>query len=142
MKVAGAGVQLGLGALFGAALGRSGAADFDAMVRMFRFEEAHLFLVAIVTTSSAAIGLFALLRSRFGEGVRAVARQIHPGSVPGGVLFGVGWGLSGSCPGTVLVQLGSGHLIAGLTLAGILLGNWLFERFAVGRFGLTGDSCG
>jgi uncharacterized membrane protein YedE/YeeE len=141
MKAAAAVLQLGLGSCFGVALARSGAADFDAMVRMFRFEEAHLFLVAIVTTLTASLGLFALLRSRFGDGVRVVSREIHPGSVPGGVLFGIGWGLSGSCPGTVLVQIGSGHVIAVLTLAGILLGNWLFERFAAGRFGLDSDSC-
>jgi uncharacterized membrane protein YedE/YeeE len=142
MKAAAALVQLGLGGCFGVALARSGAADFDAMVRMFRFEEAHLFLVAGVTTLTAWVGLFALLRSRFGDGVRVVSRDIHPGSVPGGVLFGIGWGVSGSCPGTVLAQIGSGHLIALVTLTGILLGNGLFERFAAGRFGLNHDSCG
>jgi len=141
MKAAGALVQLGLGTLFGVVLASSGAADFDAMVRMFRFEEGHLFLMAIVTTLISSVGLLALLRSPLGDGVRAFSRQLHPGSVPGGVLFGVGWGLSGSCPGTVLVQIGSGHVIAVLTLAGILLGNWSFERFLAGRFGLTRDSC-
>lgn len=141
MRAAAALLQLALGALFGIAVAKSGAADFDAMVRMFRFEEAHLFLVAIVTTLTGALGLFVLFRSRLGEGVRVVLRSVHVGSVPGGVLFGVGWGLSGSCPGTVLVQIGRGHVIAVLTLSGIVIGNWLFERYASGRFGLTRDSC-
>jgi uncharacterized membrane protein YedE/YeeE len=134
--------QLGLGALFGAALLRSGAADFDAMVRMFLFQDAHLFALAGATTLVAYLGLILLLRSRHGSGVQALSRPIHRGSVLGGVLFGVGWGLSGTCPGTALAQLGSGRVIAVATVLGIVLGNWLFERFASRYFGPATDSCG
>jgi uncharacterized membrane protein YedE/YeeE len=137
----GALLQLALGALFGAALTSTGAADFDAMMRMFLFEEAHLFLLAGVTTVVAAGGLALLLRSSLAEGVRALPRRVHRGSVIGGVLFGVGWGLSGSCPGTALSQIGSGHTVALLTATGVLLGNGLFERSLAGRFGLSRDAC-
>lgn len=141
MKVLAAWVQLGLGAVFGAALLRSGASDFDAMVRMFGFAEVHLFGLGLVTTVVAALGLFGLSRSKVGEGVRMPSRPIQRGSVAGGLLFGVGWGLSGSCPGTVLAQLGSGHWVALITLVGVLLGNVLFERVLARRFGLISDSC-
>jgi uncharacterized membrane protein YedE/YeeE len=137
----GAVLQLVLGALFGAALAGTGAADFDAMVRMFLFEEAHLFLLAGMTTAVAAAGIALLLRSPLGEGVRALPRRVHRGSVLGGVIFGIGWGLSGSCPGTTLAQLGAGHTVALLTAAGVLLGNGLFERVFAGRFGLSRDAC-
>lgn len=137
----GALLQLGLGALFGIALFTSGAADFDAMLRMFHFEEVHLFALAAVTTLVAWLGLGALSRSRAGEGVRMLARPVHAGSISGGVVFGVGWGLSGSCPGTALAQLGSGHVISLVTVGGVLLGNWIFERWLSGRFGLTKNSC-
>jgi uncharacterized protein len=137
----GALVQLVLGACFGVALLQTGAADFDAMVRMFAFEEAQLFALAGATTLVAALGLWLLSRSSLSSGVRMLSRTLHRGSVPGGVLFGLGWGLSGSCPGTVLAQLGSGRVIAAITLCGILLGNWLFERFVAGRYGLAADSC-
>ncbi|HEY3500983.1 MAG TPA: DUF6691 family protein [Polyangiaceae bacterium] len=137
----GALLQLGLGALFGIALFTSGASDFDAMLRMFHFQEAHLFALAAMTTCVAWLGLRLLLRSPAGEGVRAMARPIHRGSVAGGVVFGVGWGLSGSCPGTVLAQLGAGHVIALVTAGGVLLGNWIFERWFSGRYGLAKNSC-
>jgi uncharacterized membrane protein YedE/YeeE len=137
----GALVQLVLGACFGVALLRTGAADFDAMLRMFAFEEAHLFALAALTTLVAAVGLWLLARSAAGRGVRMVSRAVQRGSVAGGVLFGIGWGLSGSCPGTVLAQLGSGHVSAGFTLCGVLLGNWIFERFVAGRLGLSVDTC-
>jgi uncharacterized protein len=137
----GALIQLAFGALFGLTLLATGAADFDAMERMFLFRDAHLFLLAGMTTLVSFVGLYFLLRSRVAEGVRAQPRAIHRGSIPGGVLFGIGWGLSGSCPGTALAQLGSGHVIALVTAAGIVLGNWLFERYLSGRFGVSADSC-
>jgi uncharacterized protein len=137
----GALLELALGALFGAVLTATGAADFDAMVRMFLFAEAHLFLLAAMTTVVAAVGIAVLLRSRLGHGVRAMPRRVHRGSVLGGVIFGVGWGLSGSCPGTALSQLGSGHTVALFTVTGVLLGNALFERVISGRFGLSRDAC-
>jgi uncharacterized membrane protein YedE/YeeE len=123
------------------ALTGTGAADFDAMVRMFMFDEAHLFLLAAMTTAVAALGIAVLLRSPLGEGVRAMPRRIHRGSVLGGIIFGVGWGLSGSCPGTALAQIGSGHTVALVTAAGVLLGNGLFERVISGKFGLSRDAC-
>lgn len=134
-------VQLALGALFGMVLTGTGAADFDAMVRMFMFDEAHLFLLAAMTTLAGAVGIALLLRSPLGEGVRALPRRVHRGSVLGGVIFGVGWGLSGSCPGTALAQIGSGHTVALFTAAGVLLGNVLFERVIAGRLGLSRDAC-
>jgi len=138
----GAVVQLLLGATFGVILLRTGAADFDAIVRMFAFEEAHLFALSAVATAVAALGLWLLARSPAGAALRGRPRAVHWGSIPGGLLFGVGWGLSGSCPGTVLAQLGSGRLIAACTVVGVLLGNWLFERFVARRVDAPVDSCG
>ena len=90
---------------------------------------------------SALSGIALLLRSPLGEGVRALPRRVHRGSVLGGVIFGVGWGLSGACPGTALAQIGSGHSVALVTAAGVLLGNGLFERVISGKFGLSRDAC-
>jgi len=137
----GALVQLGMGGLFGAVLARSGAADFDAMERMFLFEDGHLFALGAASTACAALGLFLLRRSPWASGVRMPARLVQRGSVLGGVVFGLGWGLSGTCPGTALVQLGSGQLVALATVAGIVLANWLYGVLRLERFGLPRDGC-
>lgn len=137
----GALVQLGFGGLFGAVLARSGAADFDAMERMFLFEEGHLFALGAATTACAALGLFLLRRTRWASGVRMPARLVQRGSVLGGVIFGLGWALSGTCPGTALVQLGSGQVVALATVIGIVLANWLYAAFRLERLGLPRDGC-
>jgi uncharacterized membrane protein YedE/YeeE len=139
--VRGALLQLGFGGLFGAVLARNGAADFDTMERMFLFEDSHLFAVAAVSTASAALGLFLLRRSPWFSGVRTPVRPLQRGSVLGGLVFGVGWGVSGTCPGTALAQLGSGHLVALITIFGIVTGTWLYSKMGLSRFGFPRDGC-
>jgi len=103
----------------------NGAADFDAMTEMFLFEQFHLFGVGMVSVLLSALALWFLRkRQRAADGtrIRFVARPVHRGTVYGAILFGLGWGVSGACPGTALVQLGQGHLIALATVMGILSG--------------------
>ncbi|MCL4756590.1 MAG: YeeE/YedE family protein [Myxococcales bacterium] len=50
-------------------------------------------------------------------------RAFHRGSVPGGILFGVGWAVSGACPSIALVSLGEGQFAAIATLIGLFAGN-------------------
>lgn len=60
-----------------------------------------------------------LLGSRFGLPASA---RIEPSLVLGSAVFGVGWGLSGFCPGGVLPVLGTGGTKPALFLAGLLIG--------------------
>ncbi len=59
-------------------------------------------------------------------------RRIDARLVGGGVLFGIGWGIAGFCPGPALVALGSGMgaaaVFVGAMLAGMLLHDRLLER--------------
>ncbi len=51
---------------------------------------------------------------------------MHRGTVVGGLLFGVGWSITGMCPGPILVNIGEGKLYAIGALAGALAGAALF----------------
>lgn len=48
--------------------------------------------------------------------------------VGGSVLFGIGWGIAGICPGPAVVLLGSGSLKALIFFAAMLAGMWLYKR--------------
>jgi uncharacterized protein len=54
---------------------------------------------------------------------RAIDRRL----VFGGVLFGIGWGLAGFCPGPAVVALGAGHLKAVAFIAAMMTGMLAFE---------------
>jgi uncharacterized membrane protein YedE/YeeE len=115
-------------AVFGLALGlvlaRSGFTDLDELHRMFLLQNGRLLLTYLGGVAVAGAG-FALLASR---GPALPSRPVHPGTVPGGILFGVGWALSGGCPAAVLVQLGEGKPLALATALGILGGTWAAQR--------------
>ena len=46
----------------------------------------------------------------------------------GGILFGIGWGLAGICPGPSLVLLGTGAWKALVFVGAMLAGMWIFEK--------------
>jgi uncharacterized protein len=46
--------------------------------------------------------------------------------IPGGIFFGLGWGLVGSCPGPIFILLGAGIFPVVLVLIGALIGTILY----------------
>ena len=120
----------GFGLLFGFVLSRVGATDMDAIAGMFLLTDLHLVGVIGGAVVVAGVGL-ALLRRRSGGQALIQPKPMKPGLVVGAALFGAGWALTGTCPGTGLAQLGEGHLMAVFTLAGILAGSGLYRAIGV-----------
>lgn len=119
------------GLLLGFSLSHIGFGDFGEVHRMFTFADLRLVLTFAGAVALCAAG-FAVVARRW----QFVPRPAQTASAVGGLVFGLGWALSGACPGIVLVQLGEGRLMAGLTLGGIFAGTWLFgvaqRRFGIG----------
>jgi uncharacterized membrane protein YedE/YeeE len=114
-----------LGTLFGWILSRSGAADYDYIQAMFRFENFQLYGIIGTAVLVTAPGLLLLKRYPFmlsGRPFSVKAKPLHPGNVAGGVLFGIGWSITGMCPGPILVNVGEGKVYAVAALAGALCG--------------------
>jgi hypothetical protein len=125
------------GTAFGFVLSRSGASDYDFIQKMFLFESFQLYGIIGVAVAVTAPGLWLLKRSGrtlLGEPLRVRDKPRHPGNIVGGILFGIGWSVTGMCPGPVLVNVGEGKLYALGALAGVLVGAALFgvlyERLA------------
>lgn len=123
-------VFVAFGIAFGFTLARARVTDYDVIAAMFRLAEFHLFGVIGGAIATAAVGLW-LLRRAGGQTVTGAPVEVrrkpwHPGAVWGGLVLGAGWALSGACPGTSLVQVGEGRLVAVFTVAGILAGTYLY----------------
>ena len=122
---------LPLGALFGFLLSRGGATTYDFYAKLFLFQDAQLFWV-IATAVVVGAPLVQLLRRLevralfSGKPIEFQPKPMKPGLLAGALLLGVGWGLAAACPGTVLTMLGEGKLAGLFTIAGILLGTWLY----------------
>ena len=120
-------IFLGLGALFGFLLTRAGATDPQLIADLFLFRDFHLMIVitAAIATGTLGIQLLRRLQARSLTDARPIQfkpKAFRPGLVAGALIFGIGWGLTGSCPGTATTMIGEGKLFAAFTVAGILIG--------------------
>ncbi|MFF9122725.1 YeeE/YedE thiosulfate transporter family protein [Streptomyces sp. NPDC014889] len=123
------------GLALGFTVSNIGFGDYAELNRMFTFQDLRMFLsfagaVAIIVVA------FALLR------VRRTPGRIHAGVIPGAVLFGTGWAISGGCPAIPIVQVAAGYLPALVTIAGVAVGIWLCRWANARFFHLDRGSCG
>ncbi|RJQ11066.1 MAG: hypothetical protein C4558_03610 [Dehalococcoidia bacterium] len=118
-------LYLVLGTVFGFVLSRSGAADYDFIQGMFLLTNFQLYGIIGSAVAITAPSLWLLKRygkTLTGQPLVIELKPGHRGNVIGGVLFGVGWSISGMCPGPILVSIGEGKVYALAVLAGSLIG--------------------
>lgn len=127
--------------IFGVALGLTvsavGFTDYDQLHAMLTLADLRMFL-SFVGAVALSSGAFYLLRK-----ARPLPRRmIHRGIIPGGVMFGVGWAIAGACPGVVLAQIGQGKAWALVSLAGLLLGTFAYQKIHQRWFSFDRGTCG
>lgn len=118
---------LGIGIFFGIVLFKSEAASWFRIYEMFQFKSFHMYGII---GSAVVLGIFLIqfikkskLSSTTGEPIvvapkeKGVARYLL-----GGIIFGLGWALSGACPGPMFVLLGAGYLPIIIVIIASLLG--------------------
>jgi uncharacterized protein len=119
-----------VGTYFGIVLVKSEVVSWFRINRMFHFEEAHMYLIIASAIAVGALSIFLIRRLRlttvFGEPIAPEGKPFQKGMVIGGALFGMGWAITGACPGPIYAQIGSGHLAAVATLVGALAGMYLY----------------
>lgn len=111
------------GLAFGFILSRIGFSDFGEVHSMFLFADLRLFLTFCSGVALSFVGFMALTR------ISEIPRTaFHPGNIMGGILFGMGWALTGACPSILLVQVGEGQLAGLATLSGAIAGMMVYPR--------------
>ncbi len=118
-------LYVALGLVFGLALSRSGAADYNFIQAMFLFESFQLYGIigsAVVITAPLLYLLKRYGHTITGTPITIELKALNRGTIYGGLLFGVGWSITGMCPGPIVVNVGEGKLYALAALAGALVG--------------------
>jgi len=125
------------GVLFGFGLALSGMARPEVVLSFLQLSNFGLLLV--MASSLLVLRLVFWLAPRLrrtsllGEPFSTEVKPFHRGLIPGAVIFGVGWGLSGVCPGAALASLGLGNWPILLAIMSMLLGAWIHGVRAEGR---------
>ena len=98
---------------------------------MFRFQAFHMYGVI---GSAIVVGLVSIqlikrnrLKSMDGEPIMIADKKFNHGIWIGGFIFGLGWALTGACPGPLFAQLGSGVGSAAVLILAALAGTWTYS---------------
>lgn len=120
-----------IGTVFGITLLKADAVSWFRMQEMFRFQGFQMFGIFMTAIPTAAISVFLLKKFKVktldGKPIEIPKKKFNWGYVYGSLLFGIGWGLTGACPGPIYVQIGSGLTIAFVTLLSALAGTWVYS---------------
>ncbi len=126
----------GFGLVLGYCLERIGFASFNEVHRLFVFADFRLlftFMGAVAITMAGCL--------LFARGRTLTLRPYHKGSIAGGILFGAGWAITGTCPTAALIYVGIGHVPALATVAGIVAGMFVYHRLKPRFFRWSTGGC-
>jgi uncharacterized membrane protein YedE/YeeE len=120
-----------LGTLFGIILTKSEVVSWFRIQEMFRFQSFHMYGVIGSAILVGVISIQLIKRNRFkslnGELITLADKKFNHGTWIGGFLFGLGWALTGACPGPLFAQLGSGVGSAAVLILAALAGTWTYS---------------
>lgn len=120
-----------MGIMFGFLMSKAGATTYDYHAKMFLFIDLQLMQVIGTAVVVSMIGVFLMKKYHVnsistGMEVDFVKKPYQQGLIAGAFLFGIGWAMTASCPGTVPAMIGEGKISAVFTLTGLLLGTMAY----------------
>jgi uncharacterized membrane protein YedE/YeeE len=120
-----------VGFVFGIVLTKSEAVSWYRIYEMFQFQSFHMYGIISVAIATGIIGIQLIKRNKIKalDGTAIVIKDKDNSTaryVFGGIFFGLGWGLVGSCPGPIFILLGAGFLPVIVVFIGALVGTTLY----------------
>lgn len=120
-----------VGFVFGIVLTKSEAVSWYRIYEMFHFQSFHMYGIISIAIATGIIGIQLIKRNNIKalDGSAIVIKDKDNSTtryIFGGIFFGLGWGLVGSCPGPIFILLGAGFLPVIVVFIGALLGTTLY----------------
>ena len=120
-----------VGLVFGIVLTKSEAVSWYRIYEMFHFQSFHMFGIIMSAIIVGVIGLQLFKRGNVKDinGEPIIVPNKDKGFTNyfvGGTLFGLGWGMIGTCPGPIFILIGAGFWGIGVVLLGSLIGTYVY----------------
>ena len=120
-----------LGMVFGTVLYKSEVVSWFRIQEMFRFESVHMYGIIGSAVLVGMVSVMILTRLQVtafsGEPIQIPKKRYHHGYWIGGILFGMGWALTGACPGPMFTHLGAGTSVIIVAIFSALAGTWVYS---------------
>jgi uncharacterized membrane protein YedE/YeeE len=121
------------GVLFGFGLAFGGMSKQEIVLSFLQLEDLGLLLLlggsALVTAVTINLIPKILKKPILGGEFKKRTRTLSKRTIIGAIIFGVGWGISGLCPGSAIASLGIGNLPSLIGIAGMFLGAYIMGRY-------------
>jgi uncharacterized membrane protein YedE/YeeE len=121
---------MAVGILFGIVFVKAEIISWFRIQEMFRLQSFHMFGII---GSAVAVGMISVLiikkfdiRTLSGDRIEFRKKNFSKGQIYGGLLFGLGWAVTGACPGPLFAQIGTGASVVIITFLSALAGTWLY----------------
>ena len=122
-----------VGLAFGIVFVKAEIISWFRIQEMFRLQSFHMYGVI---GSAVAVGMISVwlikkfgIKTMYGEKIEFHKRTFNKGQVYGGLLFGLGWAITGACPGPLFAQIGTGATVVAVTLLSAVAGTWVYGYF-------------
>jgi uncharacterized protein len=122
-----------VGIIFGIAFTKTELISWFRMQEMFRLQ--NFFMFGVMGTA-IVIGIVSVwlikrfnVKTIYGEKIEFHKKKFNKGQVIGGLIFGLGWAMTGACPGPLFAQIGAGFFVVGVVLLSAIAGTWVYGYF-------------
>ncbi|HEY8954389.1 DUF6691 family protein [Chitinophaga sp.] len=118
------------GTFFGIVLIKAQVISWFRIQEMFQLTSFHMYGVIGTAVITGIISLQLIKRFKIktiqGEPIYVAPKTFNKGQIIGGLIFGVGWAITGACPGPLFAQIGMGFTVVGVTLLSAIAGTWIY----------------
>ncbi len=122
-----------VGTIFGIVFVKAEIVSWFRIQEMFRLQS--FFMYGVIGTA-IVVGMFSIylikrfkIKSFYGEMISIEDKKFNKGQIYGGLIFGIGWAITGACPGPLFAQIGSGFLVVFVTFVSAIAGTWVYGYF-------------
>lgn len=122
---------LAVGILFGIVMTKSEAISWFRIQEMFRFQSFHMYGIIGVAVVMGALIHFMIkkydVKNIFGDVIKFQDKpKTYKASLLGGTVFGLGWAMTGACPGPLYVLFGHGYWVILIVILSALVGTYAY----------------
>jgi uncharacterized membrane protein YedE/YeeE len=122
-----------VGALFGILFIKAEVISWYRIQEMFHFQSFHMYGIIGSAVVVGAISIFIIkqfnIKTIYGEKIEFHDKTFNKGQIIGGLIFGLGWAMTGACPGPLFAQIGTGATVMIVTLLSAIVGTWVYGYF-------------
>ncbi len=121
------------GMLFGIVLVKAEIISWFRIQEMFRLQSFHMYGII---GSAILVGMLSIwlikkfkIKTIYGETIELPKKEFNKGQIYGGLVFGLGWAITGACPGPLFAQMGTGATVIVITFLSAIAGTWVYGFF-------------